>query len=114
MAAGITEAEFTAQVAQLAKMLGWRVAHFRPARTTKGWRTPCQFDAKGFPDLLLLRGHRMIVAELKRSQREAAKITQEQKEWLAAFAQVPQYVYVVVWTPDDWLDIERILKGDGL
>jgi hypothetical protein len=62
---GITESEFLDQVLQYAKLRGWRSAHFRPAKTIDGWRTPVSGDGKGFPDLLLVRGDRVIVAELK-------------------------------------------------
>ena len=61
------EEAFLQQVMDFAKIQGWRRAHFRPAKTAKGWRTPVSGDAKGFPDLLLIRprtGHR-LVAELK-------------------------------------------------
>jgi hypothetical protein len=52
----ITEAEFLAQVLQLAKLCGWLTAHFRPAKTAHGWRTAVQGDGAGWPDLVLLRG----------------------------------------------------------
>lgn len=103
----ITEAEFLGQVLDLAKLCGWWRAHFRPARTAKGdWRTPCQADAKGFPDLLLLRRGRIVVAECKRSPRE--KPTAEQLVWLERFRAVPG-VEVFLWTPADWDAIERTL-----
>jgi hypothetical protein len=101
----ITEAGFLAQALSLARLRGYRVAHFRPARTRSGWRTPCQADAAGFPDLLLLKGGRMLVAELKVGK---GKLTPEQCLWIAAFeaAGVPAYV----WRPDDWPAIEEVLR----
>lgn len=100
----ITEAEFTSQVLQYARLKGWRSAHFRPAMTKKGWRTPCQGDGKGFPDLLLLRDERIIAAELKRSKKE--KLRPEQVLWIEAFEKtIPTYV----WTPEDWRAIEEVL-----
>lgn len=36
----VTEAQFQAAVVDLARLAGWRVAHFRPARTSHGWATP--------------------------------------------------------------------------
>ena len=105
----ITEAEFMRQVIRLAQLLGWKVAHFRPARTNKGWRTPVQGDGAGFPDLILGRGPghaiRLIAAELKVGNN---KPTPQQYAWLGHFeAQgVPSYV----WTPDCWGDIRAILE----
>lgn len=102
----ITEEEFQDQFLKLALLYGWRRAHFRPARTVKGWRTAVAGDGKGFPDNLLIRGERMLVAELKRSPDE--KATPEQEAWLAAFlgAGIPAYL----WTPEDWPIIEGVLR----
>ena len=47
----MSERELQDAVIQLARLLGWRVAHFRPAMTTRGWRTPVSADGAGFPDL---------------------------------------------------------------
>ena len=107
--AKLTEAEFLAQVLQLAKLRGWRTAHFRPARTASGWRTPVQGDGKGFPDLLMIRGARLVVAELKRDRK--AKLTTEQAEWFWAWERMPlsSGVRVCVWTPSDWETIEGVL-----
>lgn len=100
---GITETEFLAQVLQLAKLRGWRTLHIRPGRTARGWRTPVQGDGVGFPDLLLIRGAVLIVAELKVGKNQT---TPEQKEWLRAFL---PFAKVRVWTPADWEQIEREL-----
>ena len=107
--ARLTEKCFIAMVLQLAKLCGWRVAHFRPARTATGWRTPVQGDGKGFPDLLLIHERRgaLLVAELKVGR---GKVTADQDAWLAAFeaAGVPAYL----WSPAEWDQIERVLKGE--
>jgi len=102
----ITEAQFQAQVLHLAKMFGWRTAHFRPAKTSQGWRTAVQGDGIGFPDLILVRKE-MIVAELKRDR--TCKTTPNQDAWLEAFRFVPG-VLVYLWTPEDWDEIERVLR----
>jgi len=107
MKLAITEAEFTAQVIAFARLHGWRVAHFRAARTAKGWRTPVQGDGKGFPDLILV-SKCVIVAELKVGSN---KPTAEQDAWLWAFtlAGVPAYI----WRPSDWDEIELVLGSNG-
>ena len=80
-----TGTQLQEQILDLAKIYGWRRAHFRPARTKWGYRTAVSGEGAGFPDLLLLRGDRMLAWECK-SQYE--KTTPEQDAWLAAFAQI--------------------------
>jgi hypothetical protein len=94
------------QVAQIARMKGWRVAHFRPSRTATGWRTACQFDAAGFPDLVLVRGDRLLFVELKRDK--TCKMTDAQYDWMDAI--VNAGVEFAFWTPECWEEIERVLS----
>lgn len=101
----MTEAEFTDQVLQLAKLRCWLRAHFRPALTVNGWRTAVQGDGNGFPDLVLLRSRTLLVAELKVGKN---KPTDEQEAWLAAFRLTGARVYV--WRPEDFKEIERVLE----
>lgn len=97
------EASFTRQVLKVALQYGWRRAHFRPAMTKDGWRTAVSGDAKGFPDLLMLRANRLVVAELK----VKARPTPEQKLWMQAFAQAGVEAYW--WKPADWDEIHEVL-----
>ncbi len=76
-----SEKQFTAQVIAIARGLGWRVAHFRPAKTAKGWRTAVQGDGAGFPDLLMFRRKRKIAWELKVKKNIPSL---DQLEWLSA------------------------------
>lgn len=99
-----SEADFQAAVIDLAHLCGWRVAHFRPARTEAGWRTAVTADGAGFPDLVLVR-ERIIFAELK-SQR--GRVSSEQRAWLDALAAGGAECYIL--RPIDWPDIERVLK----
>lgn len=100
------EAELQEAVIECAHMYGWMVAHFRPARTEKGWRTPVAADGKGFPDLVLVR-HRVIFAELKS---ERGRLTFEQEMWLKQLTNAGADAYL--WRPTDWVDgtIEAELK----
>jgi hypothetical protein len=41
-------------VLDAARFTGWRVGHFRPARTKWGWRTPVEGDGTGFPDAVMI------------------------------------------------------------
>lgn len=116
------EDAFQDSVVQLAQLHGWRVAHFRPAQTAQGWRTPVSADGLGFPDLVMVRAPEFVVAELKG---ERGRVGVDQEAWLAelrvvaaAFAAGGQIVTpkgppafdVYVWRPSDWPAIEERLK----
>lgn len=106
--AKLSEAEFTTQVIAFARLHRWRVAHFRPGRTKDGgWRTAVQGDGAGYPDLVMLRGACLLVAELKVGKN---KPTPAQLEWLEAWRAVGAEVHV--WTPAHWPEIEAAIGGD--
>lgn len=96
----MTEAELLAATIDLAQLLRYRVAHFRPAKTAYGWRTPVQGDGKGWPDLSMVRGGsspRLLFAELKS---DTGRLDPEQVEWLAALEDSGCETYV--WRPIDF------------
>ena len=103
----MTEQQLQDAVAGMARALGWRVAHARPASTERGWRTPWEYDGKGFPDLTMARGHRLVFAELKAGRN---KLEPEQELWLELLGQCCHEVFV--WRPEDWTSglIERVLR----
>jgi hypothetical protein len=74
----------------------WRVYHTHDS----------QHSAEGFPDLIMLRGTRCVVAELKRVGKAPDKGL---VEWLLAFARVPG-CEVYCWDPSDRDAIERTLE----
>ena len=76
-----TEKQWQTTVEELAETLGWATCHTFPLRTKHGWRTAT--TAKGWPDLVALRGELIIAAELKVGN---AKARPEQLEWLERFA----------------------------
>lgn len=103
------ESDFQEQVIQLARLLRWRVAWFRPVRVqrrngTVYHETPVGADGKGWPDLILTRAGRLVAAELKS---ERGRLTAQQTAWLAALRAAG--VEAHVWKPSDWPEIERIL-----
>lgn len=113
-AAQMSERELTRAILECARLLGWRVAHFRAARVRRGGRdvyeTPVAADGRGFPDLVLahkLQG-RLIFAELKT---ETGRTRPDQDEWLRALHHGPAEVFI--WKPTDWLDgtVESVLRG---
>jgi hypothetical protein len=100
------ERDFQQAVIDLARFMGWRVFHARPALTRRGrWLTPIQGDA-GFPDLVLCRPPRLILAELKRV---GGKISPKQQEWLDALHACAG-VECYLWTPSDWEAIINTLR----
>jgi VRR-NUC domain len=100
----ITERGFQVAVIQAAQVLGWQVAHFRPAQTAHGWRTPVAADGAGFPDLVLVRD-RVLFCELKTGK---GKLSAAQEDCLGALATAGTSVHC--WTPDDWNEIEQVLR----
>jgi len=107
----ISEKDWTKTVIDLAHAYKWRVAHFRAAMTKHGWRTPVQADGAGFPDLVLVRGDRVIFAELKT---EKGRLTRQQYDWRIALCSVAHgreaNVQVHVWRPSDFDEVQGILK----
>lgn len=104
----VTEQAFLHRVIDLAKITGWRVAHFRPAMTARGAWVTRMDGHTGFPDLVLLRPGRLIFAELKRS-RKGNTTSPEQLIWLSQLAAVPG-IEVYLWTPEAWDDIVKLLR----
>ena len=105
----ITEEQFQDQIFDLAHHLGYKVAHFRPARTKYGWTTAVSADGKGFPDTVLAKeGRPVIIAEIKR---EGSKLSPEQEKWINLLKQVPN-IQVFVWYPSDFEDIVKCLRGE--
>lgn len=101
----VSEAAFQRQVIQLAQMCGWRVAHFRAAQNARGhWRTPVAGDGAGWPDLVLVRGDRILYRELKT---ETGKPTPEQIAWGITLTTAGGDW--AIWRPSDWPVIEQVL-----
>ena len=111
-----SEREFQSAVIYLAKLKGWRVAHFRTSQNARGdYRTAVAADGAGFPDLVLVRD-RVIFAELKS---ETGRLGPAQVAWLDAIANAVtgdpppcerSVVLATVWRPRDWPQIEEALK----
>lgn len=101
-----SEASFTRQVIQYARLFGWKVVHVRPLRTKTGWKTPVSGDGVGLPDTLLFRpaDGRRVAAELKVGSN---KPTPAQRQWLADLAACGFETFL--WTPADWGEIESTL-----
>lgn len=69
---------------ELAHMRGYIVAHFTNVQDARGfYRTSFAYDAKGFPDLILV-GRKVLAIEVKG---DSDKLSAAQKRWLIAFEQ---------------------------
>jgi len=111
LARAMTEAALQSCVLDYARLTGWRAVHFRPAQNDSGrWLTPIEGDP-GWPDLVLARPGRLVVAELKSAR---GRVEPDQQAWITLLGSVGGAVSVYVWRPVDWLDgtIRRILD-DG-
>ena len=91
----IKEKTFQQQVIQLAELKGWKHYHTYNSKRS----------VAGFPDLLMIKENRIIIAELK-SQK--GKLSEAQKEWLMAFIDTEK-VEVYTWRPSDWQKIQGVL-----
>ena len=96
----INEKQFQQQVIGLAQLRGYDcIYHTWDSRNSPS----------GFPDLIIVRDGRQIVAELKR---EGENITAEQYFWLLEFMTVPETEVYVWWpTDDDWAEIEKVFEN---
>lgn len=108
--AGMPESEFQRLVIDLAHLYGWKVAHFRPAKTGKGWRTPVSADGQGFPDLVLARKGFRIFAELKVGKNQPGD---KQQAWLKALGPDDPRTIVRCWWPKDWPEIKATIEQFG-
>lgn len=105
------EADLQDAILDVARLGGWRVAHFGAARTVDGWRTPARADAAGWPDLILAKPGRPLLAwELKS---EAGRATAEQQAWLDLLGQVERPRPELVRPRDlDWAINELLGRSD--
>jgi hypothetical protein len=90
------EASFLAQIRQVAKQHGWLCYH--TWRSTK--------SEAGFPDLVLAKPGRLIIAEVKSA---TGKLTQAQQTWLSVLAQTIPRLEIYQWRPRDWEAIKHML-----
>jgi hypothetical protein len=95
MTIDISEKNFEQQVKELARVNNW--LYYHTYRSTH--------SVKGFPDCVMVRGSRVIFAELKR---EDGKVSEFQEQWLKTLAEAGQVVYL--WRPSDYDEICEVLR----
>jgi VRR-NUC domain len=100
----VSEDDFQKAVTDALTLFGWRWCHFRPARTQRGWRTALS-GSPGFPDIVAVRGDRIIYVELKAMNGE---LRDEQRAWLSNLGAAGADCHC--WRPSDWPFIERLIR----
>jgi hypothetical protein len=96
---GCSEKRFQRAVVALAERAGWECYHtFNSKRSQAGW-----------PDLALVRGAVLILAELKTAR---GALSAPQRKWLAPLRAVPG-VRVRLWRPTLWPAIAGELTAEG-
>ena len=93
-----TEKQFMAAIVDYAKINGWLCYHTHDSRRS----------APGFPDLVLCKPPRQVVAELKNKK---DILSWAQRRRLADLTQCSR-IDVHVWWPGDWPEIETTLGVD--
>lgn len=88
--------QLTDAAVELARSKGYLCAHFRPAPSRSGYITPYSYDAKGWPDLILV-GRKMLAVEVKG---DGDSLRPEQRMWLDAFEKAG--VQTLVLTSKAW------------
>ena len=97
---GMPENQLLALVRELAQKTGWLDYH--------PWWSG--HSTAGFPDLVLVRGGRLVFVELKRQD---GLLSDDQLRWIAALSATCAEAYV--WRPDAWTsgEVLRVLQPDG-
>lgn len=106
----VTERAWQAQVEGVARFGGWLAYHApdnSPRRSRSG-ATYVQNVRRGFPDLVLVRGRRLLAVELKT---ETGVVSPDQVAWLTALAGAG--AEVAVWRPRDRAVMEDVLLRDA-
>ena len=92
--AAITEAQWQTVITEYAKIRGWIIWHDYDSRKNQA----------GLPDLIMVRGPRLVFAELKTMK---GRIRPHQRVWLDALQQTPAEVYT--WRPNQWHEVQATL-----
>ena len=110
----MSESDLQDAIVEFAERSGWLVT-FSPdwmkrlaiASMLRQRRSDRPWPKAGTPDLIMVNGGRLIIAELKS---HTGKLGPGQDEWLEALRQVDG-VEVFLWKPTDWIDgtIEQTL-----
>lgn len=90
-----SEGDFQTRVCAAAKLFGWWWHH----------HTISKYSVGGWPDLVLIRGHEAVFAELKK---QVGRTTPVQDDVIAKMRAAGLEVHV--WRPSDWEEIVARLR----
>ena len=101
----MTENQLQAAIIKYAELMGWRIYH-----VTNVHKRLRSHTSEGFPDLHMVRGKRIVYAELKDATKPR---TDAQDDWAEAIQQTPAEYYL--WRPADWMSgrVDEVLKREG-
>lgn len=97
----VSERDLAATIIEAAEALGWKVY------AVLDTRTPAKRTSKGWPDLAMIKGPKMIMAELKSQE---GVVSADQQGWLDALKRVRR-LRVALWRPSDMASIMELLRG---
>jgi hypothetical protein len=106
--ASMSEAELQDDLADLMRVVGYRVVHWRPGRRgTNEWSVPVTYDGKGWPDLVGFHTRTgVIVAVDCKSARGRA--TSEQTDWLRTMSACGVHVFLA--RPSNYHEVAETLE----
>lgn len=104
-----TEEDFQKMVEDTAHLLGWKTFSLiqSAAISAKTGKIISMVTKRGWPDLVLVKGNKIIFWELKADK---GKLSPEQREWLTALEAVKTVHQVGCVRPRDWKLIEETLR----
>ena len=103
----IAEEHWQATVIEYARLSGWLVAHFHDSRRqVANGKLVGDADARGFPDLVMVRANTIFFVELKG---EKGRLTKAQEEWGNTLKACSSAEYRL-WRPSDWPNVEETLR----
>ena len=101
----MTEGQLQSAIIKYAELMGWRIYH-----VTNVHKRLRSHTSEGFPDLHMVRGKRIVYAELKNATEERSD---QQVLWAFAIHKTPAEYYL--WRPADWMSgrVDEVLKREG-
>lgn len=111
------EAALVRAIIRALALTGWRVCHFRPARTADGWRTAVEGHA-GAPDIIAVHPERGVL--LIEAKSEEGRLSADQVLWrsasMRAAERYPDGIRYLVVRPQEWLagELDELLGLGGV
>ena len=101
----MTEAAWQRTVEGIATANGWKWYH--PSKPGIRANGTVRYVVPGYPDLTLVRGDRLLFAELKREGPQGV-VSQAQQDWMTALGETAAECYL--WRPSDLAIVREVLR----